>query len=313
MFAWAKKEVTMSSRTTTSKSKTSIFGGKGGGVGGLINNASKTNNSTSTTTTNKSKPPSVEASSSSTNISAATKRVVSMLSSFPFRYALASDGCTTTTSNSARLPASPKQPPPPPSTTSKQPSLLINSSSSHDYSKLVSSFSATTNGSSLESMSRQNHQYEENAFIKKESISSLEMDTVGGVLNKSSTSPSSSSPKTDDDNDAVFFVQTDYDNEDVDKFKEERFYNDENEEEKKRCRVEKATAVTSKATNGTNNFVHDLFQSESSFFNLFATTLPPRLSNTADSYVSYSLKKYAVRRHHSAPQSDSKWAQVEID
>lgn len=39
------------------------------------------------------------------------------------------------------------------------------------------------------------------------------------------------------------------------------------------------------------------------------TTLPPRLSST-DSFVNYSLRKYAVRRHHSAPQSDIKYSQV---
>lgn len=39
------------------------------------------------------------------------------------------------------------------------------------------------------------------------------------------------------------------------------------------------------------------------------TTLPSRLSST-DSFVNYSLRKYAVRRHHSAPQSDLKYSQV---
>lgn len=48
-------------------------------------------------------------------------------------------------------------------------------------------------------------------------------------------------------------------------------------------------------------------QSEANFSNLYNTTstLPNKISDDSS-----GLRKYAIRRHHSAPQSDAKWLQV---
>lgn len=64
-------------------------------------------------------------------------------------------------------------------------------------------------------------------------------------------------------------------------------------------------------TDEFQNHNYECVTNETSVTNTNNQTLPTRLPES-DILVS-NLKKYAVRRHHSAPQSDAKWLQVRSD
>lgn len=93
-----------------------------------------------------------------------SRSFVSLLSSFPFRYALASDGFRAASSNSNSSSAASNHHGSTPTTNLVN---LPNSLSSRSFA----------NDSSLESVNN-NQMTDESEFIKKESISSLEMESV---------------------------------------------------------------------------------------------------------------------------------------
>lgn len=218
------------------------------------------------------------------------KKMASMLYSLPFKYAFASDGCTSTdaTTNGAGT------------ETSRPNGGVKNESNSAAKKKfLFSSLSARSyaNGSSFDASDSSTS---ESLFIKKESISSLDMDDGRALILKSS----SSSPKTDANGQKMFFI------------------NDEDCIAAIEAVHQRDAAANNLTVNeAVSHNLHDLFQSEGSFFagntlvagpantsTATTTTLPNQRINDQDD--SSYLKKYAIRRHHSAPQSDAKWLQV---
>lgn len=142
--------------------------------------ASKDPNKTSTLTSGKkSDPTNAGASTAAGRFS--SRSFVSMLSSFPFRYALASDGFRAAAAAAAVVGNTPGSTSTLPTTQSSPPpagNIIKPVDKTAAFS--LSSTSSFVNDSSLESVNHNNNtiRSDESDFIKKESVSSIEMESV---------------------------------------------------------------------------------------------------------------------------------------
>lgn len=198
-----------------------------------------------------------------------------VLSSIPFRYALASDGCTT---HPKRLHSTS-------SPVNSMSTLLVDS---QPYSSSSLSGRYYINGS-LEPNGRS----DEYLFKKHESISSSDIDDARSCLNRSTISPKSF------DKNHIFFVQGDEDKTETEAAEENDTF------------VEHSNYDNKLNGNDPNEKIKTLldpFEHDSTLSNLLSTsTLPLKLPEELS-----ALKRYGIRRHHSAPQSDAKWLQVRL-
>lgn len=173
---------------------------------------------------------------------------LSMLSSFPFRYPFASDGCTASTASTSPQHSSPNAS-----------SLIAEEGNSSSLSgRYCSGFESGSN--------------EEILFTKRTSYVE---------------DPSVLLKKTNSEEKKFFYVNKN------DDFEDRHLYD------------EKPDVFIESFRNDKINHLETV-QSEVNFANLYgANTLPNK-----DFDESSGLKRYGVRRHHSAPQPDAKWLQV---
>lgn len=183
----------------------------------------------------------------------------SMLSSFPFRYPFASDGCTpsqTTTSSSPQQ-GSPKN-------ISNASSLIVEEISS---SSLIGRYCS---GSNEEFVNKRNSYIESSSKLFK-TMESLEANSI----------------------DKNLFYVNDYDDYD---------------QNRSHLYEEKRDVFIDTFNHDKINYLESV-QSEQNFANLYSVnTLPNKDFDDIS-----GLKRYGVRRHHSAPQPDAKWLQVSLE
>lgn len=191
-----------------------------------------------------------------------------MFSSFPFRYAFASDGCTQKDSVSPKRNSSPHSN-----------SNLLTDSQEFSSSSLSGRYYSTGSGPEPEP--------EEEILLKKNDFD--QGDSNGRSFDISSPSKQ-----------GMFFVAEDDDNEKQTSTE----YAEEDD-----IFVDEFTLNDTNFSNLKKNKLLECVQSESSFSNLYkTTTLPNKISDDVS-----SLKKYGIKRHHSAPQPvETKWLQVRL-
>lgn len=195
------------------------------------------------------------------------KKKFSMLTSFPFRYPFASDGCT---ASSATNSTSPQR---------NSPQNVSNASSlmAEEYTSSSLSGRYYSHGSDFESGSN-----EEILFNKRSSC----IEDSSKIFDVIKTQKNRANEKN------LFFVQDD----------------DDYDENRRHLYDEDQDTFIDTYINEPNNKHLETVQSELNFSNLYnANTLPNKALDDSS-----GLKRYAIRRHHSAPQPDAKWLQVKI-
>jgi hypothetical protein len=227
---------------------------------------------------------------------ASTSTTTNPLSSLPFRYALASDGCTSSPLNSMQVKSIVGT-----TSTGNMSSLTIDPQN-HSSSSLSGRY--YTNGSTTpENIERLNS--DESVSKKNESISSQSDLDLG---NGSSCFLNTNSPKSIDRKNILFFLN------DVDE-KRRKFYFDEEcdsfyDDRANNSDKNSKTNLNFEANYGDNatSNSHSLLSAEFNLDSELSNTMSPlRLDDECS-----ALKRYGIRRHHSAPQSDAKWLQVKI-
>jgi hypothetical protein len=213
------------------------------------------------------------------------QQIGSMLTALPFRYAFASDGCTLRTDHQAYQVDH--------VTSKTELNNLLHAEGGQNYSSSSLSGSYYTNGS--ESSHRINRI---DCIQRVGSISSSDMDDIKSDIASATNLDSGGGSGGN----YVSFDNEDYQKteseqaEDQDKFAE---YSSNSQENNLEVFVEESPP--------SRKNILEAVRSEANFSNLFnQSTLPNKLLLDDAS----GLKKYGVRRHHSAPQSDINWLQV---
>lgn len=216
------------------------------------------------------------------------------LSSLPFRYALASDGCTSSVVSSSSVKSIAGT-----TSTGNMSSLAIDP---HNHSSSSLSGRYYANGSLL-SDNQDKLNSDDFASKTNESISSQsDLDLGSG----SSCFLNTNSPKSIDRKNILFFLN------DVDE-KRRKFYFDEESNSLYNDRGNNSDKTSKSNLNYEFDDVDNSAFNNNSLLNA-EFNLDSELSNEMSPLrlddENSALKRYGIRRHHSAPQSDAKWLQV---
>jgi hypothetical protein len=210
------------------------------------------------------------------------KQLGAMLTSLPFRYAFASDGCTQRVMDNQAYQVD--------QMSKAELSLIQAAAEGQNYSSSSLSGSYYTNGS--ESSHRINRI---DCLQRVGSISSSDMDDMKSDIASATNLESGGN-----------YVS--FDNEDYQKTESEQAEDQDKFAEYASNSQENSLEMCPEGSPSRKNIL-EAVRSETNFSNLFnQSTLPNKLM--LDDVA--CLKKYGVRRHHSAPQSDINWLQVRL-